>query len=106
MIGGLTSRRSTARLIHTPGHTPGHIALHYEPGNALLVGDAVFNCGAGLSLGPAALAADPAQRPASLARRPRTVAAVGLAHGSALHGSELDGYHALLDRLTIPRPSR
>ena len=26
-------------------HTPGHIALHYEPGNTLLVGDAIFNRG-------------------------------------------------------------
>ncbi|KAA9159096.1 MBL fold metallo-hydrolase [Amycolatopsis acidicola] len=86
------------RVIHTPGHTPGHIALHYEPGNAVLVGDAIFNRAAELGIGPAALAADPAQRPASLGRLPRDVAAVGLAHGDALRGNDLDRYHALLDR--------
>jgi glyoxylase-like metal-dependent hydrolase (beta-lactamase superfamily II) len=84
------------RVIHTPGHTPGHIALHYAPAGTLLAGDALFNRGSELSLGPAALATDPRQRPASLARLPPDVAAVGLAHGDALRGSDLDRYHALL----------
>jgi glyoxylase-like metal-dependent hydrolase (beta-lactamase superfamily II) len=88
------------RVIHTPGHTPGHIVLHYEPGNTLLAGDALFDRGAGLSLGPAALAADPAQRPSSLARLPRDVTAVGLAHGDPVRGADLDHYHALLARTT------
>ncbi|NKQ52483.1 MBL fold metallo-hydrolase [Amycolatopsis sp. K13G38] len=92
------------RVIHTPGHTPGHIALHYAPGNTVLVGDAVFNRGAGLSTGPAALAADPAQRPSSLARLPRDVAAVGLAHGDALRGEDLARYHALLERMKTEPP--
>jgi glyoxylase-like metal-dependent hydrolase (beta-lactamase superfamily II) len=88
------------RVIHTPGHTPGHIVLHYEPGNTLLAGDALFDRGADLSLGPAALAADPAQRPSSLARLPRDVTAVGLAHGNPVRGAALDRYHAVLARMT------
>jgi glyoxylase-like metal-dependent hydrolase (beta-lactamase superfamily II) len=94
------------RVIHTPGHTPGHIALHYEPGNTLLTGDAIFNRGTELSLGPGALSADPARRPSSLARLPRSVAAVGLAHGDALREAGLDRYHALLERMTTPDQHR
>lgn len=86
-------------MIHTPGHTPGHVVLHYEQGNTLLVGDAMFNRSTELSLGPPALSADPAQRPASLARLPRDIAAVGLAHGDAVRGTGLDRYHALVEQL-------
>jgi glyoxylase-like metal-dependent hydrolase (beta-lactamase superfamily II) len=87
------------RVIHTPGHTPGHIVLHYEPGNTLIAGDALFNRGAELGLGPAALAADPAQRPSSLARLPRDVTSVGFAHGDPVRGTAVDPYHALVARM-------
>lgn len=88
------------RVIHTPGHTAGHIALYYEPGDTLLVGDAIFNRGAELSLGPGALSSDPARRASSVARLPRSVAAVGFAHGDSLRGAGLDRYDALLERVT------
>jgi len=54
---------SGLRVIHTPGHTPGHIALLHEPTDTVFVGDAIFNRGTELSLGPAALAADPLPPP-------------------------------------------
>lgn len=82
MIGNL-------RVIHAPGHTPGHIALLHEPTRALLVGDLIFNRG-GLGLGPPALAADPDRRPGSIAKLPKDVSAIGLAHGDPLVGSEVD----------------
>lgn len=82
MIGNL-------RVIHAPGHTPGHIALLHEPTRALLVGDLIFNRGS-LSLGPPALAADPDRRPDSIAKLPKDVSAIGLAHGDPLVGSEVD----------------
>jgi glyoxylase-like metal-dependent hydrolase (beta-lactamase superfamily II) len=84
------------RVIHTPGHTPGHIALLHEETRTLLAGDAIFNRGR-LSLGPPALATDPALRADSLTRLPRDVTEVGLAHGKPLRGKDLDGYRALLD---------
>jgi glyoxylase-like metal-dependent hydrolase (beta-lactamase superfamily II) len=84
------------RVIHTPGHTPGHIALHHEPSNTLLVGDAIFNRGPELTLGPPALAADPELRPGSLARLPTDVTSVGLAHGDPLRGKDLDRYRTLI----------
>ncbi len=71
------------QVIHTPGHTPGHVALLHRPTNALLVGDLIFNRGK-VSLGPAALAADPNQRPESLRKLPQDVSIVGLAHGEPL----------------------
>ncbi|MCW2902361.1 MAG: hypothetical protein JWO67_4626, partial [Streptosporangiaceae bacterium] len=37
-----------------------------------------------LSLGPAALAADPAARPAGLAKLPADATTIGFAHGAAL----------------------
>jgi glyoxylase-like metal-dependent hydrolase (beta-lactamase superfamily II) len=84
------------RVIHTPGHTPGHIALLHEPSNSLLVGDAIFNLGPRLTLGPPALAADPRLRSVSLARLPRDVTAIGLAHGDPLYGDQLRRYTLLL----------
>jgi glyoxylase-like metal-dependent hydrolase (beta-lactamase superfamily II) len=72
------------RVIHTPGHTPGHIVLHHEPSHTVLVGDAIFNRRGELSLGPAALAADPAARPAGLAKLPADATTIGFAHGAAL----------------------
>ncbi|MFF4315725.1 MBL fold metallo-hydrolase [Streptomyces sp. NPDC001507] len=80
------------RVIHTPGHSPGHIMLLHEPTRTLLVGDAVFHR-SGLTLGPAALAADPAARPASLLRMPRDVRAVGFAHGKPLSGERVSAFH-------------
>jgi glyoxylase-like metal-dependent hydrolase (beta-lactamase superfamily II) len=95
--GDYVGRSSGLRVIHTPGHTPGHIALLHEPTDTVFVGDAIFGRGAALSLGPAALAADPLARPAGLARLPRTVRAVGLAHGDPLVNDDLARYAALLD---------
>jgi glyoxylase-like metal-dependent hydrolase (beta-lactamase superfamily II) len=86
------------RVIHTPGHTPGHIVLHHEPSHTLLMGDAAFNRGDTPSLGPAALAADPAARPASLAKLPADPAAVGFAHGIALTGAATTAYQRLLEQ--------
>jgi glyoxylase-like metal-dependent hydrolase (beta-lactamase superfamily II) len=88
------------RVIHTPGHSPGHIALHHETTNTLLAGDLVFNRGRELSIGPAALAADPTARPASLTRLPRDVNAVGLAHGRPLRGQDIGRYATLIEKLT------
>ncbi|HEX4250400.1 MAG TPA: MBL fold metallo-hydrolase [Pseudonocardia sp.] len=94
--GDYVGDSSGLRVIHTPGHTPGHIALLHEPTETVLVGDAIFSRGGTLSLGPAALAADPLARPAGLARLPRAVKAVGLAHGDALVDDDLERYAALL----------
>jgi glyoxylase-like metal-dependent hydrolase (beta-lactamase superfamily II) len=87
------------RVIHTPGHTPGHIVLHHEPSHTVLVGDALFNRGSELSLGPAVLAADPAARPASLAKLPADATTVGFAHGTALSGEATDAYRQFLHRI-------
>jgi glyoxylase-like metal-dependent hydrolase (beta-lactamase superfamily II) len=86
------------RVIHTPGHSPGHIVLLHEPSSTVLVGDAVFNRGK-LALGPDTLAADPAARPASIARIPGDVTAVGFAHGAPLSGSGIESFRAFLERL-------
>ncbi|MET8615436.1 MBL fold metallo-hydrolase [Streptomyces misionensis] len=86
------------RVIHTPGHSPGHIVLLHEPTRTLLVGDAVFHRGK-LALGPAALAADPAARPASLLRMPRDVHAVGFAHGQPLSGERISAFHDFLQAI-------
>ena len=94
--GDYVGGSSGLRVIHTPGHTPGHIALLHEPTDTVFVGDAIFNRGTELSLGPAALAADPLLRPTGLARLPRTVRAVGLAHGNPLVNDDLQRYTALL----------
>ncbi|MEV5880037.1 MBL fold metallo-hydrolase [Streptomyces sp. NPDC052101] len=88
------------RVIHTPGHSPGHIVLLHEPTQTLLVGDAIFNQRPpALSLGPDALAADPASRPAALSRLPVDVAVVGFAHGVPLTGAGVDAYTNLLHTL-------
>jgi glyoxylase-like metal-dependent hydrolase (beta-lactamase superfamily II) len=86
------------RVIHTPGHSPGHIVLVHEPSRAVLVGDALFHRGA-LSLGPDALAADPAARPVSVARIPADVTVVGFAHGRALTGVGIEGFHMFIKGL-------
>jgi glyoxylase-like metal-dependent hydrolase (beta-lactamase superfamily II) len=88
------------RVIHTPGHSPGHIALHHESSRTLLAGDLVFNRGRELGIGPAALASDPTARPASLARLPLDVDAVGIAHGKSLRGEDVDRYVRLVEKLT------
>jgi glyoxylase-like metal-dependent hydrolase (beta-lactamase superfamily II) len=85
------------RVIHTPGHSPGHIVLLHEPTGTLLAGDAVFNRGK-LALGPATLAADPAARPASIARIPRDVTAVGFAHGQPISGPGIESFQAFLQQ--------
>lgn len=86
------------RVIHTPGHTPGHIVLLHEPSRTVLMGDAAFNRG-GLALGPAALAADPGLRAASLARLPDSIQAVGFSHGAPLTGAGISEFAAFLRRL-------
>ncbi|HEY2792408.1 MAG TPA: MBL fold metallo-hydrolase, partial [Micromonosporaceae bacterium] len=83
------------RVVHTPGHTPGHIVLIHEPTATALVGDAVFNRG-GLMLGPTAMSADPAARPASVARIPSDLRAVGFAHGAPLTGAAVETFQAFL----------
>jgi glyoxylase-like metal-dependent hydrolase (beta-lactamase superfamily II) len=100
--GELIPGSAGLRVIHTPGHTPGHVALLHEPSRVVLVGDAIFNRGGGLSMGPSVLSADPGARPASLARLPLEVAAVGLAHGPALRGAETDRYAELISRAARP----
>jgi glyoxylase-like metal-dependent hydrolase (beta-lactamase superfamily II) len=97
--GDLIEGAGGLRVIHTPGHSPGHIALLHEPTGTVLAGDAVFHRG-GLSLGPGALAADPAARAASLARIPAEVTAVGFAHGQPLSGPGIESYRAFLDQLS------
>jgi glyoxylase-like metal-dependent hydrolase (beta-lactamase superfamily II) len=93
------------RVIHTPGHTPGHIVVFHEPTRVILVGDAIFNRQPPeLSLGPAALAADPTTRAASLLRLPDDVAAVGFAHGAPLIGYGVAPYIHLLDRVESAQP--
>ncbi|MEV0038528.1 MBL fold metallo-hydrolase [Streptomyces sp. NPDC050804] len=86
------------RVIHTPGHSPGHIVLLHEPSRTVLMGDAAFNCGK-LTIGPAALAADPGLRPGSLARIPQNLDAVGFAHGAPLTGSEVHSFQEFLQQL-------
>jgi glyoxylase-like metal-dependent hydrolase (beta-lactamase superfamily II) len=83
------------RVLHTPGHTPGHVVLIHEPTNTALVGDAVFHRG-GLLLGPGAMAFDPAARPASVARIPSDVQAVGFSHGTPLTGAAVEAFHGFL----------
>ena len=58
----------------------------------MLVGDAIFNRGPELTLGPPALEL----RPGSLARLPTDVTSVGLAHGDPLRGKDLDRYRTLI----------
>ena len=83
------------RVVHVPGHTAGHIALLHEPSRTVLVGDALFHR-SGLTLGPAALAEDPAGRPAGLRALPPDVAAVGFAHGAPLSGTATEIYQQFL----------
>ncbi|MEV7155502.1 MBL fold metallo-hydrolase [Streptomyces misionensis] len=83
------------------GRAIDHLPLLHEPTRTLLVGDAVFHRSK-LALGPAALAADPAARPASLLRMPRDVHAVGFAHGQPLSGERISAFHDLLARSTWP----
>ncbi|MFF2521785.1 MBL fold metallo-hydrolase [Streptomyces liangshanensis] len=97
--GELVDGSGGLRVIHTPGHTPGHIVLFHEPTRTVLMGDAAFNRGE-LALGPAALAADPALRPGSLARIPDNLRAVGFAHGTPLTGSGVDTFQDFLRTLT------
>lgn len=80
------------RVVHTPGHSPGHIVLVHEPSGTALIGDALFNRGK-LMLGPAAMASDPAARPAALARIPSDVRAIGFAHGTPLTGDGVEAFH-------------
>jgi glyoxylase-like metal-dependent hydrolase (beta-lactamase superfamily II) len=87
------------RVLHTPGHSPGHIVLLHEPSGTLLAGDALFHRGGRLALGPAALAAAPGTRAASLARIPETVTAVGFAHGAPLTGADTAAFHRWLAAL-------
>ncbi|MET8454415.1 MBL fold metallo-hydrolase [Streptomyces sp. NPDC005209] len=96
--GDVLDNSDGLRVIHTPGHSPGHIGLFHEPSNALLVGDAVFNRGK-LALGPAALAADPALRPASLQRLPHDLTTVGFAHGAPLASADIPAFHDFMDHL-------
>jgi glyoxylase-like metal-dependent hydrolase (beta-lactamase superfamily II) len=100
--GELVAGGGGLRVIHTPGHSPGHIVLLHEPSGTVLMGDAAFNRGR-LALGPAALAADPALRPGSLARLPRDLSAVGFAHGSPLTGAEVDTFQRFLQRIGTGR---
>ncbi|MFF3910269.1 MBL fold metallo-hydrolase [Streptomyces sp. NPDC001848] len=93
--GELIEGSGGLRVIHTPGHTPGHIVLLHEPTRSVLAGDAVFNQGR-LSLGHDMLAAAPASRPASVARIPDTVTAVGFAHGEPILADGIDTFHAFL----------
>ncbi|CCK25017.1 hypothetical protein BN159_0638 [Streptomyces davaonensis JCM 4913] len=86
------------RVIHTPGHTPGHIALLHEPTHTALLGDAVFHRGS-LTLGPAALAAAPALRPAALTALPPDLRTIAFAHGSPLTGARAEDFHLFLERL-------
>ncbi|MFC8247362.1 MBL fold metallo-hydrolase [Streptomyces chartreusis] len=88
-------RSNGLRVIHTPGHTPGHIALHHEPTHTALLGDALFNR-SNLTLGPAALAADPALRSDSLHKLPSDLHTIGFAHGAPLTGSATDTFHEFL----------
>ncbi|HJP73821.1 MAG TPA: MBL fold metallo-hydrolase [Pseudonocardiaceae bacterium] len=92
VIGGL-------RVIHTPGHSPGHVVLLHERSRTLLVGDAIFRRTGQPEPGPAALAQDPAQRDASLAKLPLDVDAVGFAHGAPLLGAEVDNYRTWLSSI-------
>jgi glyoxylase-like metal-dependent hydrolase (beta-lactamase superfamily II) len=96
--GDLIEGSGGLRVIHTPGHSPGHIVLLHEPTGTVLAGDAVFHRGA-LSLGPGALAADPAARAAGLARIPAEVTAVGFAHGQPLAGAGIESFRAFLGQL-------
>ncbi|MEU8695709.1 MBL fold metallo-hydrolase [Streptomyces sp. NPDC048665] len=96
--GDLVENSGGLRVIHTPGHSPGHIVLLHEPSRALLVGDAMFNRGK-LALGPAALAADPALRPASLQRLPQDLTTVGFAHGAPLDAVGIPAFQEFLTRL-------
>ena len=96
--GELVPDSDGLRGLHTPGHSPGHIVLLHEPSRTLLTGDAVFHRG-DLTLGPAALAADPQLRTGSLARLPRDLKSVGFAHGTALTGDRVDDFHHWLDTL-------
>lgn len=84
------------RVVHTPGHSPGHIVLVHTPTGTALVGDSVFNR-SGLTLGPAALAADPSTRMESLRRIPEPVRVVGFAHGEPLVGDEAEAFHAFVE---------
>ncbi|MEJ2863618.1 MBL fold metallo-hydrolase [Actinomycetospora flava] len=93
------------RVIHTPGHTAGHIALHHEPTQTLLLGDAAFHL-RGLGLGPATLAHDPDSRPDAVARLPRDVAAVGFAHGAPLTGDATDSFREFMSATSGRTPKR
>ena len=94
--GEIVAGSGGLRVIHTPGHTPGHVVLLHEPSGTVLLGDAVFHRG-GLALGPAALAADPASRPGSLARIPADdVRAAGFAHGEPLAGAAVEAFREFL----------
>ena len=96
--GQLIDGSNGLRVVHTPGHTPGHVVLVHEPSRTALLGDAVFHRGE-LALGPAALAADPQLRGASLARLPQGIAAAGFAHGTPLSGKDISVFHGFLERL-------
>jgi glyoxylase-like metal-dependent hydrolase (beta-lactamase superfamily II) len=96
--GDLVDGSNGLRVIHTPGHSPGHIVVLHEPSRTLLVGDALFHRGK-LALGPAALAADPALRPASLQRLPHDLTAVGFAHGAPLGTVGIPGFQEFVHGL-------
>ncbi len=74
--------------------------LVHEPSRSVLVGDALFNRGSGLEIGPAAMAADPSTRVGSLTRIPHDVRAVGFAHGAPLTGAGVEGFHQFVRRLS------
>ncbi|MEU0966813.1 MBL fold metallo-hydrolase [Streptomyces sp. NPDC005917] len=93
--GDLVEGSGGLRVLHTPGHSPGHIVLLHEPTRTALMGDAVFHR-SGLTLGPAALAADPALRPVSLTRLPKDLRTIGFAHGTPLAGAGIDTFQEFL----------
>ncbi|MFF4137437.1 MBL fold metallo-hydrolase [Streptomyces mirabilis] len=99
--GELIQESNGLRVVHTPGHSPGHIVLVHEPTHTVLLGDAVFNRGA-IALGPAALAADPDLRRASLAKLPTGLRTIGFAHGAPLTEGNADAFHAFLEALQAP----